>query len=75
MTDYSARYAEQPEIEDDVLVELKTLRSDAEIIELTTKSLYPNWTPAPNGKVDPQLEDGRQTWCGIIDELSGTRSA
>lgn len=74
MTDFSARYIEPPTIEPEVATELASLRDDNELIESVTLNLYPSWERSPEGEPDPRLDDGRDTWFGIVDELTRARA-
>lgn len=74
MTDFSARLTEPSNLDVVTAANLDKIRDDDEVIASVTANLYPGWAAKTDGSDDPQYEDGRATWHGIVEELTGTRN-
>jgi hypothetical protein len=74
MTDFSAVLAEPSNLDTGIISTLGAIREDEEIIASVTLTLYPGWVAEEEEGGDPKLEDGRATWHGIVDELTGSRA-
>ena len=73
MTDFSSSLAQPANNTPATVDTLNSLRDDAELIAEVTLTLYPSWVASEAGTPDDELGNGRATWHGIIDELTGAR--
>jgi hypothetical protein len=75
MTDFSPRLDESSTVPPAASVALLAIKDDIEVIESVTKALYPDWQPLGNDVHDIRHENGRDTWHGIVAEITNTRTS